>query len=391
VSQRALEYDEAHLKLELMLSDPNAASNRGGALSADHPEHPHLRPVVWYGMRMQLAGTYSYNPQASFLLVVNAYTVNKVIHQAMRFIRNELGLAYDIFNISVSGNLVSPVTGRHLLEDYQGKSIILFTNAFPYFSRGQRTIFDFLDPTVVGVLAQTGTSISLFGPSQSSETAIKWSSMLSFLRVRPGETEDDCSVRTNNLNGLRKSVYERGHHPFDKNLAKHGFASQKTLFAGGERKLYADAKEAAQKMTKTFPLRRFTIHGNPEVKDSASSPGFVEIYEGLPMAAKIRYSLQDFDASGPDIPDFNKYVTVASLPFAMRVEMLWNIVKSGGTVSGVNTVDLYHVKSTEVLKAAVGVTEQRLISDKVRTIICCLCLSLMLTAAAALSRNHSLH
>ncbi|KIW65816.1 hypothetical protein PV04_08038 [Phialophora macrospora] len=364
VSQRALEYDEAHLKLELMLSDPNAASNRGGALSADHPEHPHLRSVVWYGMRMQIAGTYSFNPHASFLLVVNAYTVNKVIHQAMRFIRNELGLAYDIFNISVSGNLISPVTDRHILEDYQGKSIILFTNAFPYSSRGQRTIFDFLDLTVVGVLAQAGTSISLFGPSQSAEAAIKWSSMLSFLRVRPDETEDDSSVRTNNLNELRKSVYDRGHHHFDTRLAKHGFASQKTLLSSGDRKLDADAKQAAQKMTKTFPLPRFTIHGNPEVKDSASSPGFVEIYEGLPMAAKIRYSLQDFDANGSDIPDFNKYVTIASLPFALRVEMLWNIVKSGGTVSGVSTVDMYHVKSMEVLKTAVAVTEQRLISDK---------------------------
>ncbi|OCT46898.1 hypothetical protein CLCR_02237 [Cladophialophora carrionii] len=364
VSQRALEYDEAHLKLELMLSDPNAASNRDGSLSADHPEHPHLRPVVWYGMRMQIAGTYSYNHNASFLLVVNAYTVNKVIHQAMRFIRNELGLAYDIFNVSVNGNLISPVTGRHILEDYQGKSIILFTNSFPYFSRGQRTIFNFLDPTVVGVLAQTGTSISLFGPSQSSETAIKWSSMLGFLRVRTGDTEDDSSIRTNNLDELRKSVYDGGHHHFDKRLAKHGFASQKTLFSGGDRKLDADAKQAAQKMAKTFPLRRFTVHGNPEVKDSANSTGFVEIYEGLPMAAKIRYSLQDFDANGTDIPDFNKYAIIASLPFAMRVEMLWNIVKSGGTVSGVNTVDLYHVKSTEVLKTAIAVTEQRLISDK---------------------------
>lgn len=370
VSQRALEYDEAHLKLELMLSDPNGASNNDGPLSEDHPEHPTLRPVIWYGMRLQIAGTYSYNPNASFLLVVNAYTVNKVIHQAMKFIRHELGLAYDIFNISVGGNLISPVTGRHVLEDYEGKSIILFTNAFPYFSRGQRTIFDFLDPVVVGLLAQAGTSISLFGPSQSSDVAIKWSSMLNFLRVRPESAEGDGSVRSNNMKELRKTVYDSGHRQFDRRQPKHGFPSQKTLFSSGEKKLNADAKQAAQKMTKTFPLRRFAVHGNPEIKQADNSPGYVEIYEGLPLATKIRYSLQDFDGNAAEIPDFNKYVIIASLPFAMRVEMLWNIVKSGGAVNGVNTVDLYQLKSVDLLKTVIAITEQRLISDKVSHTFC---------------------
>lgn len=366
VSQRALEYDEAHLRLELMLSDPNGASNSARALCEEHPEYPTLRPVVWYGMRMQIAGTYAYNKNSSFLMVVNAHTVNAVIHQAMKFIRNELGLAYDIFNISVSGSLISPVTGRHVLEDYEGKSIMLFTNSFPYFTKGQRTIFDFLDPYVVGVLARAGTSFLLFGPSQSSEIAIKWSSMLTFLRVRPGSEDDDGSIRSNNAKELRKSVYETGAPRFDRRLPKHGFAAQKSMFSNADKKLENDAKQAAQKMTKTFPLRRFVVHGNPEFK-SESSPGFVEIYEGLPMAAKIRYSLQDFDVNSPEIPDFNKYVTIASLPFAMRVEMLWNIIKSGGTVSGVNTVDLYQIKSADVgqIRGVSVITEHRLISDKV--------------------------
>lgn len=368
VSDRAFPYSEAHLELELMLSDPNSrAGNHNQPLSDKHPDHPSLRSIGWYGMRLQIAGTYSLNPNASFLMIVNAYTINAVINQTMRFIQNELGLAYDIFNISVSGNLVSPVTGRTVLEDYEGKSIMIFTNSFPYFRRGSRTIFNFLDPQLVGRLAKAKTSFSFFGPNQSGDIAIKWSSMLGFLRVRPTpEGGNDGSIHSDNMKQFSQLIYSGDGVQFNHSLPRHGFPSQKSMFSKPDSKLDKDAKAAAQKMMKTLPLRRFAVHGNPQPR-TESSPGYVEVYEGLPMASKIRYSLQDFDANHNEIPDFNKFVTVASLPFEMRVEMMWNMMKSGASISGINTRELYDIKGTEPGKGVkISVTESREVSEQVR-------------------------
>ncbi|KIX03316.1 uncharacterized protein Z518_06868 [Rhinocladiella mackenziei CBS 650.93] len=71
-------------------------------------------------------------------------------------------------------------------------------------------------------------------------------------------------------------------------------------------------------MAKTFPLWRFTAHGNLE--SQSGGPGYIEIYEGPPMAFKIRYALQDSDSNSCKIPVFNKYVTIPSPLFSMRVE-----------------------------------------------------------------------
>jgi hypothetical protein len=49
VSDRAFPYSEAHLKLELMLSEPSRDPSLHSGLATDHQELSQLRSVAWYG------------------------------------------------------------------------------------------------------------------------------------------------------------------------------------------------------------------------------------------------------------------------------------------------------------------------------------------------------
>jgi hypothetical protein len=318
-------------------------------------------------MRMQVVGAYSLDPNASFLMVVNAYTVNSIIRQVMEFIQNDLGLAFDIFNVSLNGNLTSPVTGKHVFTDYEGKSILLFTNSFPYFSRGNRTVFDLLDPRCAGRLARAGTSFLLLGPNQNQEKAVQWASMLKFLSYSPPtELDDHHSRHAPTKKALHKAMYEGGHPKHIGNHPRHTFPAKKGLFSGADASLDKNARSTAQSLHKTFPLRRFAVHGSAEDR-TGSSVGYVEVFESLPMSSSIRYSLQDFEADHGGVPDFNKFSIISALPFAMRAGMIWNIMRSAGTTLRIDTTDLYELKSLDPKsQPIVSVTERREINEKVR-------------------------
>jgi hypothetical protein len=354
ISDRALPYSEAHLKLELLLSEPSSDASQHCQLKTDHPEYPHLRSIAWYGMRLQVAGTYSYSRDASFLLVVNAYTVNTVIHQTISFIEDALKLSLDIFNVSVNGSLISPDTGHHVIEDYEGKSVLLFTNDFPYFGKGTRNIFGLLDPQVMGNLARAGTSFLMLGPSDKQQSAVEWSGMLELFE--PGNSHSEASTHSKTLKELHQALCYHGAPSFSPAHPQHSWTPRPWIGSNPVSRLNSTARTTATKFQKTFPLRTFTVHGNAAAR-STGNIGRVEVYEGLARDTKLRYSLQDFDPKGAEIPDFNKLAIISALPFASRVQMLWNIMRTGGAVSGVASTELYTVKgATQSGKSAILLT-----------------------------------
>ena len=316
---------------------------------------------------MQIADTYAFNPDSTFLLVVNAYTMNPVIHQVINFIQHYLKLEYDIFNVSIAGNLLSPSTGRPVLADYLGKSIILFTNSFPFFNTGTRKLFDLLDPYLVGSLARANTSFLMVGPNESQEAAVQWSKMLDFLDYNPTlDAGNVCSVREATSKALHVRLCEEGAPTPNPQLPCHSYPSQKALFSSPAASLAKNAQSSAAQMKRALPLRRFTVQGQAE-QGSAEAIGRVNIYEGLPLSAKIRYSLQDFDIKNSEIPDFNKFAIVSSLPFAARTQMMWNVLRSGGEASQLVADKLYafrHVHSKQDIVITVKEDRKKLPVDE---------------------------
>ena len=98
VSDYVSDYSYAFLRLELHLSSPNLAVENRTVASM-------------YGIQMQIAGKYTFNPGAAYLLVVNSHTPLYAIHQIRRFIWSTLGLHVDTFNVSLYGSLKDPDSG----------------------------------------------------------------------------------------------------------------------------------------------------------------------------------------------------------------------------------------------------------------------------------------
>jgi len=73
----------------------------------------------------------------------------------------------DLFNISQHGSFMDPATGRDVLSLYEGKSIIICANSFPFFHAGYREAWQLLDPWEVARLAKLNTTFLFLGASDT--------------------------------------------------------------------------------------------------------------------------------------------------------------------------------------------------------------------------------
>lgn len=285
----AFPYSEGNLKLELLLSEPGRVESQFSRINRQHEEYPSLRSVVSYAIKLQIAGTCEYNKESGFLLVVSSQMTNRIVHQIIEFIRDELMRSVDIFNLSVGGSFENSATGKSVLEDYHGEGVIICPNMFPFFRRGYISAFNLLDPCLVGRVARAGTNFLLVGPNQNLQMASTGASMLAPITESPHvsmpELPETATQPAASLKELSTKLYESGAPQLGPQVPKHEFSSQKALFKNHDSKLASDAKSAAQKMNSMFPLRRFTVHTSVD-RQFASTKVFL-LRPKSPTACKI--------------------------------------------------------------------------------------------------------
>jgi hypothetical protein len=64
----------------------------------------------------------------------------------MQYIGNVMGFSVDIFNVTQHRSFIDPTTGQNVLPLYEGKSVAICGNAFPFFYDGMREAWQLLDP-----------------------------------------------------------------------------------------------------------------------------------------------------------------------------------------------------------------------------------------------------
>jgi hypothetical protein len=312
VSDLAFPYSQGYLKLELLLSEPGIDEGRWSSVETNHPG---MRSIMSHPIQMQVSGVYHYNPHSAYLMVVNSATPNSTIHRVIRFIRNELMLHLDIFNLSVGGSFIDPATGRSVLSNYMGKSIVIFANTFSYFSQGIKTAFDLLDPWLCCQLAKGGTSFLFNDVGNNVQAMTKWGSMTTFPiysydAEKALDATADENIQALNAKEILAVLHTRVFDPTNSVLPIHTFpvkGNQQTSVG----------RSTVSLMNKNFPLRRFAITGDGTV---------VAIREGSPKTAFMTASLVEFGRDDSDIPDYQKYMIIAVLPFKARACMYWNMV-----------------------------------------------------------------
>jgi hypothetical protein len=350
VNEETLEFSEGYLTLELMLSDPVSGK---------------MRSVQKHRMHMQISGVYSLSPNPSYLLVVNSKTPNHAIHQIITLIRHRLHTYLDIFNLSLTGSIESPVTHENVLQSYAGKSVIIFGNSFPYFNQGNKDPWALLDPWHTGLLIKGGTNILFTGVSNLEGLKL-WAGNATF--PSPGNTAGALSVSDENIGMVVTKLQRTDSKAPTSNMVVHRFAVKKSMFGTVQSSVNSAANSAAKKLNKSLPLRRFITVPDVEALKEAENMGGVIVCEGVPKTSKMMASVGFFPQSAPGtniISDYDMYFIVSCLPFAVKARMFWNMIgKSDGTGVACNTIysgleSLYHAPPNEV-------PGQTKVDDKVR-------------------------
>jgi len=319
VNPKTMEYSEGNLSLELMISDPKTGK---------------MRSVQKHVMHMQISGKYQLSQNPNFLLVVNSKTPNHAIHQIIYLIRHRLHTTLDIFNLSLTGSYESPVTGQNVLNSYEGKSVIVFGNSFPYFGNGERNPWDLLDAWQTGLLEKAGTSI-LFTGVVNLAALNQWIGKMTF----PAHdlTPAAHSINSSNAKDLISELKKTDSKVLTSQMAVHRFPVKKSIFKNLPKTADSQAKSIVKKLDKNMPLRRFVAFQDAGATDSTGNNGGVVVCEGVPKNSNMIASPDQFPASpaGPHIiADYQLFLIISAIPFTTRVTMFWNMVShaAGGSV-----------------------------------------------------------
>ena len=326
VDDKAMEFSDGFLTLELMLSDPVTGK---------------MRPVMKHQMHMQISGVYSLSPNPSCLLVVNAKTPNHAIHQIITLIRHGLHTSLDIFNLSLSGSYESPVTGKNVLKSYEGKSVIIFGNTFPFFDRGACSPWDILDHTETGRLVQSQTNL-LFAAVDDWASLNAWVAKVAFPSIGVGSVPVSQET-TKGLVAELKNV-EDPQASKAAGFVTHRVPVKKGMFGSLQSTSVKAAGKAAKMLNKNMPLRRFVAVPDMAALEQSTTEGGILVCEGAPKNAHMWACAGPFAPSPPgthDMTDYHMYFIVACLPFEVRVRMFWNMVGKATERSFIECATLY--------------------------------------------------
>ncbi|KAK4184428.1 hypothetical protein QBC35DRAFT_505972 [Podospora australis] len=304
VSELVNEFTTGNMLVNLMLSDPHTKE---------------MRNVVSFDLRIQISPSYRYNPAARFLLVINGSSPNAFVIQILHFIQFGLQLPVDIFNLSLSGAFETADTREDMLCNYTGKTIIFLGNTMNYFQNGTRDPWELLDIGQAFSLAQQGTNFMVIWPS-NMKSLQGFAHLLGSGIPYPDEQEETAVNATNIKDLLTKLA--PGPSPSPGLVV---LPVKKKVMRNLEKTLVSTAKTTQQKLTQTFPLRKFLIGTiSPIAADPKAKQGALAIAEGLSHQTKLLATLQPMQPV-PAITEYNIVMIAHSLPFADRCGIFWNL------------------------------------------------------------------
>lgn len=366
--------------LELYLADPLTAE---------------LRRIMHFNIAIQISEGYAYSADSRFLLVVNASTPNDAIIQMQKFIKSDLHLGVDIFNISLTGNFFDDNSGKSVLLNYKGKSIIVSGNPFSYFNRVTRNNWDLIDPQDALSLSMNNTGFLFCGvlDQQSHNSLTAWTRLMKY-PGGPGMETADTPKQHKDRGTLLKSVCTRKpSHVFDLGMMEQYTLSKslKVLRSKTEKRLQTHGNVLSKELDKKLPMRRFVVvsekvlgltqkpseeiqtelklefekdvveeqvqtleeNQNKPKKDKKkdikkkkkkqkkpSSKGVITMVEGLSRTAKCIVSYLPIIQPSGMLTQHQVFMMIASLPSHNLATMFWNVIRSV-SAGGISAEALY--------------------------------------------------
>lgn len=334
VSDTAKPFSRGSVHLEMLLGEPGDDTS----LFSPAPS-PVLgaRLIAKFDLNIQISPAYKYDPEASFLLLVNTDAPGSLISEIIAFIQRSLRLKVDVYNLSVSGSFVDKKAGENILTRYAGKTIIILCNSTDYFGQAGRVAYEFIDPWLISRLLRGKTSILLLGLTNIGHVNDYWAKMV----AAPGyavNPSGDNGLHAQDINELLVSFQDSiklTHEP-RLELKGHTVTIKKSIFRSFKTSTNRSGKKLAKRLAKKYPFQGYILQADYK-EASKTNPAKLVVREGLNSGVMVLASSIPCRQEISQLPTSFEYLIVATLSFENRLQMLWNrILQSGNQDSRMN-------------------------------------------------------
>lgn len=334
ISHKAKDHTYSKIRIEFYISNPNLTpTTRQRSASTQ-------RITQSFVLKIQVAATHIYDEDAGILVVTNEETPADQFEAIGHFIRKDLGLKMDVWNVSLYGGLTqhdqSPaaedINPRSILNEYRGKTIIFLGNKFEHFGLKDQTIFELCESQIMATECFSGSSCLVLGSTASTAHRDKWLKTSVFpVSHRISEVSERVteSSKFNNKTQLVESICEQMTTAGTRPGAYQIECIPRWYFGGARMTVKRQAKEVRSYLRTKLPQERFLVCAvAPRVGRTETFPGYVAVWHGLPskgiMFTTEPKPLQKERGQPPKLHPFDAFNVVCALPYTLRIRLLCN-------------------------------------------------------------------
>jgi hypothetical protein len=299
VDESAVPYHRTDVRVSLQMTPPNGSS-------------PYV--IQHYELPIQITENFHYDPSSKVLLVINSETTSEEVEAWKSLVSGELKLKMDIWNVVLNGHL-GLISGDSVFNMYRGKNIILLGNSFEYFDKGKRNIMDLVDQNEFAQASLGGTnflvSVGLDVESDLGKCIPR------FLRPDTYPKTSEFKTCKTLIEGVVKAW----------NVV--GFFQTKFICLPKRRRddrvrCQKKAARIAKELRRHLPNIRFGISWTSTPNNKRpDTAGEIEVNPCTPYD-KSKLLMTHYLTASDDFNHVNGLRVVHTLPFAMRLERLWN-------------------------------------------------------------------
>lgn len=332
ISHRAKDHAYSEIRVELYISNPNLISLvRQSSASTQ-------RITQSFVLKIQVAASHIYDEDAGILVVTNEKTPADQFEAIGDFIRKDLGLKMDVWNVSLYGGLVQHDQSaaevnndpQSILNEYRGRTIIFLGNKFEHFGLKEQTILELCESQIIATECFSDSSCLLLGSTASTKRRDKWLKTSVFpVSHRISEVSEHVTESStfNNKTQLVASICEQMTTAGTRPGAYQIECIPRWYYGGAKITVKRQAKEVRRYLKTKLPQERFLVCAvAPRVERTETLPGYVAVWHGLPprgtMFATEPKPLQKERGQPPKLHPFDTFNIVCALPYLLRIRLL---------------------------------------------------------------------
>jgi hypothetical protein len=339
ISHRAKDHAYTTIHVEFFISSPGPipAIGRGlGDLGIP------MCLTQSFDLKIQISATHVYDEQAGILIVTNVKTPPDQFEAIGEFIRKDLCLKMDVWNVSQYGGLIQQEqneedeeSSRNILSEYHGRTIIFLGNKFEHFGVKGQTIINLCESQVIANECFAGSSFLLLGAAAGKNKRDAWLKNSVFpvshtISDFPNQVTQSSTF--DNVASLTRSISEQRTSANSVSQAYQVEIKPKWYYGGAKMTVKRQAKLIQNHLRAKLPQERFWVCPvYPRIDGRKMYPGYVAVWHGLPSKGNIfateSKELQKERGRPPKLHPFDSFNIICSLPCLLRVRLLCSFDK----------------------------------------------------------------